>query len=95
MRDKLIGKASVWILCAIVMGGCLGYSTLVLSARPAYADTVCEPEDCTLVRQQIAPDFCATDQGVRNVVCPLSNNPDLFIVVCNDGQQFTGDCSGF
>jgi hypothetical protein len=96
MRDKSIRKVGVWILCAVVIG-CLGYSTLVLSARPAYADTVCEPEDCTLVRQQIGPAVCQQYQGFRSAACPAGPSmPDTFIVFCNDGQQhLIGSCSTF
>jgi hypothetical protein len=97
MRDKLIRKASVWVLCAVVVG-CLGYSMLVLTARPAYGGTVCEPEDCTLVTQQIGPGFCAVEGrgGFRGAVCPDNPNyPDVFIVYCRNGEMLQGDCSTF
>jgi hypothetical protein len=96
MRDKVIRKACVWISSAVVMG-CLGYSTLVLSAKDAYASgPTCEPEDCTIVRQEYAPGFCAINGGVRQVVCPdLPYFPDVYIIICNNGQKLESDCSGF
>jgi hypothetical protein len=95
MKDKLLRRASVWISCAVVVG-CLGYSTLVLSAKPAYADTVCEPEDCDYVWQTIGPAVCAPHGGVNDVFCPLDPSlPDSFSIFCNDGYNTHGDCSGF
>jgi hypothetical protein len=95
MRDKLIRKVTIWMSCAVVIGS-LGYSTLVLSAKPAYADTVCEPEDCTYLTQTVAPSICSTHRGVQVVLCPFSQtSPDAWQIRCNDTYVLNGNCSGF
>jgi hypothetical protein len=95
MRDKLIRKASVWISCAVVMG-CFGYSTLVLSAKPAYASgPICEPEDCTLLSQGGGAAMCVNHHGFQFDICPIKNFPDSFLVRCNDGFEIVGNCSTF
>jgi hypothetical protein len=43
MKDRVNRRVAMWILCAFVVGG-LGYSTLVLSARPVYASS-CDCSD--------------------------------------------------
>jgi hypothetical protein len=94
MRNKFARKVSMWIFAVAVIAG-LGYSALVLAARPAYADTVCEPEDCTIVRQQIAQPFCSDRGGVKYVICPDPGSPDLWFVFCEDGTEINGNCSSF
>ena len=95
MRDKMIRKAFMWMFCTVVISG-LGYSALVLSAKPAYADTVCEPEDCTYVEQFISPRLCRNDGGVCFVTCPFNSTyPNDYAVYCNDYYSELDNCTNF
>jgi hypothetical protein len=93
MKSEAIRKGSVWVLCLFVLGG-LVYSIGVLTAQPAYADSVCEPEDCAQLAQYILPAVCQSHRGVEEVLCPDSPTyPNNFSFVCNDGFSGGGDCT--
>jgi hypothetical protein len=98
MRDKVIRKPSVWILCAVVVGG-LAYSTIGLSVPPAHAQSsVCEPDDCTLAQNTLAPQVCHSRGGVRTVFCPLSSTPpgnNEWEVICNDNFDVSFNCTNY
>src|ERR1700730_2421228 len=98
MKNKVSRKVGLWALGTVVLTG-LGYSTLVLTAKPAYADTVCEPEDCALIVQTAQADCVGLHHGgVRSVVCPLSSTApgnNQWHYYCNDGTDVGGDCTSF
>jgi hypothetical protein len=87
-------KVGLWVLIAVVTAG-LGYSMAVISAPPAYADTVCEPEDCVIVGH-IAKSVCLSHAGVNFVSCPENASlPNNYLIFCNDGYGTGSDCSNF
>lgn len=97
MKGDIIPRASIWMLCAAVII-CLGYSILVLSAKPAYATPVCEPEDCAIVQNHYGQQLCQTmyHENMQSVDCPLdSNDPDVYRVYCADGNFIDANCSTF
>jgi hypothetical protein len=91
MKNKFARKVCLWMFSAVVMAG-LGYSALVLAARPAYADTVCEAEDCAIV-EEAATEACSAHQGVRFVKC--SSSSDNWSFECTDFSGANGNCSNF
>jgi hypothetical protein len=93
MNSKVIRRAGMWLSCAVLMAG-LGYSVAVLTAQPAYAGSICEADDCTLVNQTLAPQLCQQHGGVQSVDCVPGS--DYFQVFCNDGYTPpTGNCTNW
>jgi hypothetical protein len=93
MKDKLTRKGTKCVACLLLFGS-LAYSAVVLTTEPAYAASVCEPDDCAIVVQHVAPILCKSDGGVQEVLCGSDSN--YYQVFCNDGYiPPSGNCTNW
>lgn len=88
-----IKKLGAYVLSAAFLA-CLSYSVLTLAAKPTYADTVCEAEDCAIL-EELGPSECSTHGGFNHLVCPRPGNPDWADIYCNNGSDIQINCSQF
>jgi hypothetical protein len=96
MKSRVVRKIGAWVVGTAAIGG-LAYSTFALSAKPTYASgPTCEPEDCAIVEEDIAPAICQAHEGVHLVICPYNSTyPDDYSISCNDGSGAGGNCANF